>query len=352
MARTTKRRVTARHSTESEVEESLLASARPSALRDVVLPEPGDEPAPPAAVGPAVDPGEPETGRARGARWAVGAVVALGAAVAIAWAVTGREPAAPSGGGQRAAGGHAAPPSAAAPTAAAEPGAVVPPRGDADDGVALAAEGRDGASESDRAADVATPPTATDEAEAAADAARRPRTAARRPAAPSTGGEATRQSKPARSRGARDRREAKGADRGEATAAGAAAAAAGPADLDALLDRAAGGGDKPARREARGEAQPAAAAKPAKDKLSRADVQKGMRAVKAKVDACFQRYGVAGTVVLKVVIDNTGQVAKVEPTGKFKGTETGTCVADAVAGARFPAFSGRPMSLTYPFLLQ
>jgi len=43
MARSTKRRVTQRHSTASDVEESLLASSRPSALRDVVLPEPGKE---------------------------------------------------------------------------------------------------------------------------------------------------------------------------------------------------------------------------------------------------------------------------------------------------------------------
>jgi hypothetical protein len=122
-------------------------------------------------------------------------------------------------------------------------------------------------------------------------------------------------------------------------------------DIDDLLNEASGGAPAPGG----GGTTPAADSKPeekAPESLTSGQVRQGMSLVKAKVQACYTAFKVPGVVEIKVKIENDGTVSSTEPVGKFAGTETGTCVADAVKHAPFPRFSGPPMSLKYPFRLQ
>jgi hypothetical protein len=76
-----------------------------------------------------------------------------------------------------------------------------------------------------------------------------------------------------------------------------------------------------------------------------------MGAVQGPAKACYDKYGVAGTVGIKLVVAPTGAISKVQATGAFAGTPTGDCVVDAVQSASFPAWDGAPMTVQYSFLL-
>jgi hypothetical protein len=329
MARSTKRRVTARLSTENEAQESLLASSRPSALRDVVLPEPGrEQPAQAvtlAAAAPASESApaaEAPAAKSGGSSWiALAAAVALLGGGAAAWyalrgktdagtgAVAKRE--APAAGSNL--GGAPSSPGAPGGQAAEAPGAVAP------------------------------------EMEPTPEPAPAPDPA---PAAKSDAAAASK--KPARDRNAKpDRTEGKPAREDKVVSEQADRSPPRPegTDLDSLLDSAAGSEgkkDKPVEKKADEAPKPAAG----KQSLSRSEIQNGMRAVKARVAACYEQFKVPGTVQVKVTISNTGVVTASDATGKFGNTDTGACVAKAVSMATFPEFSGPSMSLTYPFLLQ
>lgn len=107
-------------------------------------------------------------------------------------------------------------------------------------------------------------------------------------------------------------------------------------------------GDKPAADKKVEEAKPALP-----EKLSQNDVKSGMGSVRARVQACYDKYKITGQVKLKVRIEPDGSVSKAEAVDdKFKGTETGACVGQAVSTAKFPAVSGPALTVTYPFLLQ
>ncbi|MFH0900610.1 MAG: AgmX/PglI C-terminal domain-containing protein [Pseudomonadota bacterium] len=120
--------------------------------------------------------------------------------------------------------------------------------------------------------------------------------------------------------------------------------------LDDILNEAVGGGIKPSEGGAgatAGGAQLAAS-------LSREDIRKGMATIRARVEACYAKYRVGGTVNIRVRIEPNGEVSSVEVVDeKFSGTETGHCVAAAVQSAHFPKFNGPPMTIgRYPFRLQ
>lgn len=87
-------------------------------------------------------------------------------------------------------------------------------------------------------------------------------------------------------------------------------------------------------------------------KLSRAQVQAGMRTVAGAVARCGR--GESGRVTVNVVIDgSSGRVSSAEVTGQFAGSAVGSCAARAVRGARFPRFSDSSLSVRgYPFVLQ
>lgn len=86
--------------------------------------------------------------------------------------------------------------------------------------------------------------------------------------------------------------------------------------------------------------------------LSRAQIQGGMRAVKPRVQECFDRYKVPGMANVQVKIMPSGLVGKAKTVGMFTGTPTGNCVQAAVREARFPAFDGAPITITYPYVLR
>ena len=333
MARRTKRRVTSRLSTESDVEESLLASSRPSALRDVVLPEPGK--ARPVKLATESDAGlatkatATDGERKGGAPWlAVAAAVVLLGGGAAAWFAT-------RGGGESddtrgaaseqtvaradtaATTGSGAPPALNAEPEAPEPGAIITDDVDGEPGTDPNADPAPlvvpEPDHKDRKADpkkVAKPDKGDKKA------------ADRRPDA-----------KPDRKSDAPKKTPQDDPPKG---------------DLDSLLDRAAG-----EKREQ--EAEKKVADKPTntgKTTLDRGEIQTGMRSVKGRVAACYETFKQPGTVNVKVTISNTGVVTNAAATGKFKGTDTGACVSKAVSTATFPEHNGPSMSLSYPFLLQ
>jgi hypothetical protein len=86
--------------------------------------------------------------------------------------------------------------------------------------------------------------------------------------------------------------------------------------------------------------------------LSRSQIMDGMRSVKPTVQACYERYKVPGLANVQVKIGNGGRVEKARTRGLFSDTPTGQCVAAAVRGARFPRFTGEPITITYPFILR
>jgi hypothetical protein len=345
MARSTKNRVTARLSSESDVEEALLAASRPSALRDVVLPEPGVErtiatgtasmPAVAAGAGTGVE----AVARSRWMWLAVAGLAVLAAglgALLVMAGGAGVRPAVPAGAGGAAAAGEA--------SGGSEPGAVIADQRAADR-VPPAAE--------HAAAAVAEQPAGAERSQGAR---------IHRDAAGAKAGSEARPTLRGRAQAGRvdtsDReRVATGARATTSREPKAAAKAVEPlpgADLDALLDRASGSDSKPekgAQVSARAEAS--ATAKPAKTSLTRGDITQGMAAVRGAALDCYSRYQQPGTVQVKLTIAPNGAVTTASAVdGTFRGTDTGRCVAEAVAKASFPAWNGRPMTVTYPFLLQ
>jgi hypothetical protein len=91
--------------------------------------------------------------------------------------------------------------------------------------------------------------------------------------------------------------------------------------------------------------------KPTKSRLDRSDVAKAMGKVSPKAKACHSAEGFSGSVLVKFTVDPSGSVTKAKAKGAHASSATGKCVVGAVKGAKFPAFSGRPTSFTFPFLL-
>jgi len=85
------------------------------------------------------------------------------------------------------------------------------------------------------------------------------------------------------------------------------------------------------------------------DKLSREQINEGMRSISDKVRSC-SRYG-TGTVNVEVTIGNNGKVSSAKPLDAFANTPAGNCVAMMVRTARFPVFKRPTIVLTYPFVL-
>jgi len=126
-------------------------------------------------------------------------------------------------------------------------------------------------------------------------------------------------------------------------------------DLDCLLDPSKPGckGAKKARETKEGAAKAeSSGGGDLKDRLEPGDIQKGMRGIKGKVQACYDQYKVPGMVQVSVTIAPSGKVTSATVTGKFAGTPTGSCVAGAVKSAQFDRFKGAPLTITYPFVLR
>ena len=85
--------------------------------------------------------------------------------------------------------------------------------------------------------------------------------------------------------------------------------------------------------------------------ISREDISSGMSKVLGRVQGCYDQHKESGTVMIAVTIDPGGSIASASATGKFAGTPTGTCVAEAVKKAKFPPWDGKAKKINYPFLL-
>jgi hypothetical protein len=85
-------------------------------------------------------------------------------------------------------------------------------------------------------------------------------------------------------------------------------------------------------------------------RLDKCDIVNGMSRVKRAVAACYLEQ--AGMAAVNVTISPAGCITSAVVGGTFAGTKTGECVAAAVRKAVFPAFTGPPMTLTYPFMLR
>lgn len=142
-----------------------------------------------------------------------------------------------------------------------------------------------------------------------------------------------------------DKTDPKGSKPGAGSGSGSGAAAAtgnGEKSIDDLLGDATpkgpGGGASTPKLEKKG--------------LDGKDIKAGMAPLAGRAQACYDANGVAGHVKIKAVVDPSGKVIKVDATGEFAGTPTGSCVAAAVkAGASFPPWDGAPMTINYSYTL-
>jgi hypothetical protein len=148
--------------------------------------------------------------------------------------------------------------------------------------------------------------------------------------------------------------EAKLEKKAEPAAAKPAPRAKGKDDLDNLIDTAIGSEGKAAARAKK--SAPSAAPTPGSnlpEQLTMNEISTGMGKIKGLVQACYDQYQVEGMAKVNFTIGGEGTVKEVAIKGKFFGTDTGTCVGSAVKKARFPKFSGKPMTIAgYPFQLQ
>jgi len=88
------------------------------------------------------------------------------------------------------------------------------------------------------------------------------------------------------------------------------------------------------------------------EQLSMNQIRASMNRVKGLVQSCYDHYQVEGRATVKFIINNDGTPANLTIIGKFFGTDTGACVLKAARKAKFPKYSGKPMTIRYPFLLQ
>ncbi len=124
------------------------------------------------------------------------------------------------------------------------------------------------------------------------------------------------------------------------------APAKGGGDLDSLLDNALG---------KNGAKKPKKAAVPAKPKgpttLDKNQIRASMKKLNSRVGGCYDKYQVEGVARVKLTITRDGRAKNIKIRGKFFGTDTGACVKKAVKGVRFPKFTGKERTITYPFRL-
>ena len=88
-----------------------------------------------------------------------------------------------------------------------------------------------------------------------------------------------------------------------------------------------------------------------KKELTAADIRTAMSALNGKAQACYAKYGVSGSVAVKLMVAPSGEVKKASVTGSFAGTPTGDCVQKVAGGAKFPAWDGNALTVNYSYFL-
>lgn len=86
--------------------------------------------------------------------------------------------------------------------------------------------------------------------------------------------------------------------------------------------------------------------------IGKADIQRGMQRIQGRVRACYEKFRVSGTAMVKITISGEGRLSSALVRGRFAATPSGACIRTAVMAARFPEFSGSPIRISYPFMLQ
>jgi hypothetical protein len=86
--------------------------------------------------------------------------------------------------------------------------------------------------------------------------------------------------------------------------------------------------------------------------LSDQQVVDGMRAIKAKVAACYA--GVPGVAQVALTVGANGRVTIAKTTGPLAGTTEARCVEAVVRSAQFPPLTNgvAEQSFQYPFVLR
>lgn len=85
------------------------------------------------------------------------------------------------------------------------------------------------------------------------------------------------------------------------------------------------------------------------ERLTRAQVRDGLQVLRPSLTACAA--GAHGTAIADITIGGEGRVSYSLIDGDFAGTDSGSCMARALRGAQFPAFSGPSFKVRYPFAL-
>ena len=114
-------------------------------------------------------------------------------------------------------------------------------------------------------------------------------------------------------------------------------------DINAILDEVAGGLRLPEAEEDE------AKAKPDKKALSSSDVKRAMRRVRGRVNQCGSKWGFTGKVSTRFSVAPNGRVTKVRVRGP--NSAVNSCVKAAVKEARFPTFEPPVASFSFPFLM-
>ncbi len=93
-------------------------------------------------------------------------------------------------------------------------------------------------------------------------------------------------------------------------------------------------------------------------RLSEGALEKVIAARKPSVKICYQqsikaREDLRGKLEILVVVEKTGKVSKaVVQTSTFKGSKLGRCIVNKIRGWAFPRFSGEPVEVLVPFVLE
>lgn len=120
-----------------------------------------------------------------------------------------------------------------------------------------------------------------------------------------------------------------------------------PDTLESLLSEASGG-----VKDGNGKKKPAGEAKkPTRKKIETSELRKKMNGLSGKTRKCYEKYQQIGLVMTRFSVAPAGNVTSVKISGKFKGTDTGKCVAAAVKTVKFDPFDGPPSSFNWPFTL-
>ena len=364
LASTTRRRMSQRHTSQQEAEDSMLVGASSGSFRAVALPDPNREVKPAApAPAPLADAPTPRRARASAAPpvpaphhaveadrrptpsrpsaapfWMLGGVATLAAAAAVAVFVfgVGRGEDAKSEADSTTVAALEAAEQAGAPGGGAEPPAP-PAAAPATAPVVAALEG--GAA--GEAAETEPAEEAADEGRAFAEPSRRAGSdkGSARAAAGVLGKASAERSDEAAKKPAAKQADSSSKDK-KSTKSAPAGSGDGK-DLEDVLNEVTGGVEAPAEVEKEEK-------RPTKTELDRRDVTAAMSGVRSAVMKCRDLEKFEGTVTVKFVVEPSGKVSSATSTRKGP---TGSCVAAAVKRARFPAFDGAPTSFTYPFLL-